>query len=92
MSSFKRGSSIAAAAAGIAMATLAQAADTAQPFNGRSIHANDEVHCFNACKGQSDCHTATNDCKTLNECKGKGWKAMTAGRCFSRRGFIGDVH
>jgi uncharacterized membrane protein len=93
LSNRKLGSSIAAAAVGIALASVAQAADTAQPFKGKSIHANDDVHCFgvNACKGQSDCHTATNDCRTLNECRGKGWKLMTAARCFARRGFIGDV-
>ncbi len=84
---------IASAVASIALATIAQAADTAAPVKGKMIHANDSVHCFgtNACKGQSDCETATNGCKTQNECKGKGWKAMTASRCFARRGFIGDV-
>jgi uncharacterized membrane protein len=87
------GASLAAAAVSIALATIAQVAATVAPVKGKSIHRNDEVHCFgvNACKGQSDCETATNGCMTQNSCKGKGWKKLTAARCFARRGFIGDV-
>jgi uncharacterized membrane protein len=93
MNASKLSLGLASAAAAIALATIAQAADTAAPVKGKSIHAKDDVHCFgvNSCKGQSDCHTATNDCKTLNSCKGTGFKTMSASRCFTKRGFIGDV-
>jgi hypothetical protein len=89
----KQGAGIATAAAMLAMAAMAQAADSVAPVKGSALHANDPVHCFgvNACKGQSDCHTATNDCKTLNACKSKGWKQMTAAKCFAKKGFIGDL-
>jgi hypothetical protein len=89
----KSGAGIATAAAMIALSTIAQAADTVAPFKGKSIHSKDEVHCFgvNACKGQSDCETATSGCKTQNACKGKGWKAVAAAKCFAKKGFIGDV-
>jgi uncharacterized membrane protein len=84
---------IASAVASIALATIAQAAETAAPVKGKSIRASDDVHCFgtNSCKAQSDCHTANNECKTLNSCKGKGFKIMSASKCFAKRGFIGDV-
>ncbi len=89
----KTGTCIATAAALFALTSTAQAADTAAPIKGKSLHAKDDIHCFgvNACKGQSDCHTANNDCKTLNSCKGKGWKTMPAGKCFAKKGFIGDL-
>jgi hypothetical protein len=89
----KSGAGIATAAAMIALSSMAHAADTVAPFKGSSLHGNDMVHCFgvNACKGQSDCETATSGCKTQNACKGKGWKAMQAAKCFAKKGFIGDL-
>ncbi len=89
----KRGTGIATAAAMLALASMAQAADTVAPVKGKSLHAGDTIHCFgaNACKGQSDCETATSGCKTQNACKGKGWKSMTAAKCFAKKGFIGDL-
>jgi hypothetical protein len=35
----------------------------------------------NACKGKSDCHTATTSCAGTNSCKGKGWVKMTEKDC-----------
>jgi len=42
-----------------------------------------KIHCqgANACKGQNDCKTATNDCKGKGACKGKGYKTMTLAEC-----------
>ncbi|MGH8744307.1 MAG: hypothetical protein ACREUY_08525 [Burkholderiales bacterium] len=36
---------------------------------------------MNACKGKSDCKSATNACKGENACKGKGFEAMTEKDC-----------
>ena len=48
------------------------------------------IHCVgvNACKGQSDCKTASNACKGQNECKGQGFVAMTAKECTAKGGMI----
>jgi uncharacterized membrane protein len=93
MADAKAGAGIATAAAMLALASIAQAADLVAPVKGRVIHASDPVHCYgaNACKGQSDCETATSACKTQNACKGKGWKTLTASKCFAKKGFIGDL-
>jgi hypothetical protein len=42
-----------------------------------------KIHCegVNACKGQSECKSATNDCAGHNACKGKGWVSMTQEEC-----------
>jgi hypothetical protein len=89
----KRSTGIATAVAMFALSSMAQAADTVAPVKGSALHGSDTVHCFgvNACKGQSDCETATSSCKTQNACKGKGWKSMTAAKCFAKKGFIGDL-
>jgi uncharacterized membrane protein len=89
----KSGAGIATAAAMLALASMAQAADLVAPVKGSSLHASDVIHCFgvNACKGQSDCETATSGCKTQNACKGKGWKSLTAAKCFAKKGFVGDL-
>ena len=43
----------------------------------------EKIHCdgVNACKGQSECKTASNDCAGLNACKGKGYVSMTQEEC-----------
>lgn len=75
------GAALAVAAAGLflsgAPATVS-AAETAK------------IHCYgvNACKGTSDCKTATNACKGQNECKGQGFVAMTAKECNAKGGRI----
>jgi hypothetical protein len=47
-----------------------------------------KVHCggINACKGQTDCKTATNVCKGQNSCKGQGFKAVTEEECEAQGG------
>ncbi len=43
----------------------------------------------NACKGQTDCGTASHDCSGKNACKGKGWKKMTAEECKKAKAEMG---
>lgn len=47
-----------------------------------------KVHCagINACKGKTDCKTATNACKGQNACKGKGFKDVTKEECEAKGG------
>ncbi len=55
-----------------------------------SAQAND-VKCMgiNACKGLSECKTASNECKGLNTCKGHGWApTATAEECTSKGGEV----
>ena len=42
-----------------------------------------KIHCegVNACKGKTDCKTASNACKGENACKGKGFTAMSEKDC-----------
>jgi hypothetical protein len=49
-----------------------------------------KVHCtgVNACKGKSDCQTASNACKGMNACKGKGWVSMSEKDCKAKDGKI----
>ena len=75
------GVALAIAAAGLFLggtAGTASAAETAK------------VHCvgLNACKGTSDCKTASNACKGQNECKGQGFTAMTEKDCKAQGGKI----
>jgi hypothetical protein len=54
-------------------------------------HAEDaKVQCLgvNACKGQSDCATASNGCQGQNACKGKGMKMMTEAECKAAGGTV----
>ena len=57
------------------------------------VAANDTVHCYNVhdCKGNSDCKTAEHSCKGQNVCKGHGFKAVSAAKCLSSKGTIGDM-
>ena len=51
-----------------------------------------KVKCIggNACKGQSECHTATHDCGGQNSCKGKGWVTMTPAECEAAGGKLAE--
>ena len=54
-------------------------------------HAADSVQCMgiNACRGQSECKTATGACKGQNACKGQGWlAAKSAEDCADRGGKV----
>jgi len=48
------------------------------------------VHCLgvNACKGKSDCATASSACKGQNACKGKGMVVMSAADCKAKGGKV----
>jgi hypothetical protein len=48
------------------------------------------VHCtgVNACKGKSDCKTASNACKGMNACKGKGMNVMSEKDCTAKGGKV----
>ena len=52
--------------------------------------AMDQVKCsgVNACKGMSECATATNSCKGKNSCKGQGWMHMTKSECETKGGTV----
>lgn len=49
-----------------------------------------KVHCagINACKGKTECKTASNECKGKNSCKGKGIVATTAQECADKGGTV----
>lgn len=71
---------LATAAAGMfAMAPIAQAAKQEGTVN--CVGAN-------ACKGKSDCKTASHACKGMNACKGKGMNAMSEKDCKAKGGKV----
>jgi len=47
-----------------------------------------KVHCggVNACKGTSECKTATNACKGQNQCAGQGMVLLTKEKCEEKGG------
>jgi len=49
-----------------------------------------KVHCagINACKGQSECKTATSACAGKNSCKGKGIISTTEKECADQGGKV----
>jgi hypothetical protein len=67
---------LASAAATLFAAGVGGGADTASA-------GHHEVKCegVNACKGKSDCKTATSDCAGYNSCKGKGYKILSPEEC-----------
>ena len=85
--------SFAMAAAVLALSASAFAVDAPKGSMGKAIGANDTVHWYNVhdCKGNSDCKTADNSCKGQNSCKGHGFKAVSAAKCLSSKGTIGDL-
>jgi hypothetical protein len=77
---------------GLVLATAAAAL-----FAGGAVLAGEQagkeeakVHCggINACKGQTDCKTATNACKGQNTCKGQGYKDVTKEECEAKGGKV----
>jgi hypothetical protein len=89
----KSSTSYAMAAAALALSACAFAADAPKGSMGKAIGANDTVHCYNVhdCKGNSDCKTADHSCKGQNACKGQGFKAVSASKCLTSKGTIGDL-
>lgn len=76
---------------GALLATAAAALLLSGGIAPLTAHAEDaKVQCLgvNACKGQSDCATASNGCKGQNACKGKGMKAMTEADCKAAGGTV----
>jgi uncharacterized membrane protein len=84
MSSAKSVFSFAAAAAAVALASLAA------PSTALAAENADQrmVPCYgvNSCKGTSDCKTAKHECKGHNSCKGHGFKQLTAKACAEQGG------
>ena len=70
-------------ASAVAGLFIAGGAVTAHAEDAAAGAAAEKIHCegVNACKGQSECKTATNDCSGLNACKGKGFVSMTQEEC-----------
>ncbi|HZP92859.1 MAG TPA: hypothetical protein VFB20_08265 [Burkholderiales bacterium] len=47
-----------------------------------------KVQCagVNACKGKSECATASNSCHGQNACKGQGWVSLSEEQCIDKGG------
>jgi hypothetical protein len=74
---------------GLILATAAAGLFAAAPAAHAAKHEG-KVHCVgvNACKGKSDCKTASNACKGMNGCKGKGMQVMSEKECTDKGGKI----
>jgi hypothetical protein len=76
-----------------ALSGAALAVAAAQLFltdTGHAVAADTKakIHCSgaNACKGKSECSSASNGCHGQNECKGKGWVSMSEKQCLAKGG------
>ncbi|OGI68845.1 MAG: hypothetical protein A2W18_10100 [Candidatus Muproteobacteria bacterium RBG_16_60_9] len=80
--------------AGFAIATAAAGmfATAAVSTAFAASHAKDagKIHCVgvNACKGKSECATASSSCKGQNACKGKGMNVMADKECEAKGGKV----
>ena len=74
---------------GLAIAAAAAAMFVAAPAAMAAKHEGN-VHCtgVNACKGKSDCKTASNACKGMNACKGQGMNPMSEKDCKAKGGKV----
>lgn len=78
--------------AGFAIATAAASLFVAGAANTAFAAAHSKemakVHCLgvNACKGQSECATASSSCKGQNACKGQGMKVLSLKECTAKGG------
>ena len=72
---------------GLAIAAAAAAMFIAAPA-ANAAKQEGKVHCTgtNACKGKSECKTASNACKGANACKGKGMESMSEKDCKAKGG------
>jgi hypothetical protein len=93
MSQDKKLVSLAAAAAALAISSIAFAAENPAGSVGKAVNAGDKVHCYgiHSCKGNSDCKTTEHACKGKNACGGHGFKAVTAKECLDKSGTIADL-
>ncbi|MDQ3959718.1 MAG: hypothetical protein M3255_05405 [Pseudomonadota bacterium] len=76
---------------GLVLATAAAALfASGTVLAGEKAKEEAKVHCggINACKGQTDCKTATNACKGQNTCKGQGYKDVTKEECEAKGGKV----
>ncbi len=77
---------------GVLLATAAAALFMNGPVAAQEQGGTQEakVHCggINACKGKSECKTATNACKGQNACKGKGFVSTTKEECDEKGGTV----
>ncbi len=78
---------IATKTTGFTLAATAAAMLVAAPM---AASAGDKIHCLgvNACKGTSDCKTATTSCKGQNACKGQGFLGLTKAECDAQGGTV----
>jgi hypothetical protein len=67
---------------GIALAAAAAAVFSSVPALD-AVAADAKIKCDggNACKGKSECHTASNACAGQNACKGKGYVSLPKAEC-----------
>jgi hypothetical protein len=74
---------------GLVLAAAAAGMFAATPAAMAAKHEG-KVHCtgVNACKGKSECKTASNACKGMNACKGKGMMTMSEKECKDKGGKI----
>lgn len=75
---------------GLVLAAAAATAFAGAPATASAADEGKEgkVHCtgVNACKGKSDCMTASNSCKGMNSCKGKGMVIMDSAKACTEKG------
>ncbi len=77
---------------GLALATAAASMFAFTSLPAANAAEAGKIHCMgiNACKGKTQCATATNGCKAQNSCKGKGWVYATKKECKEKGGKIVD--
>lgn len=77
---------------GLLLATAAAALFIASPAWAEEHPTGTEakVHCggVNACKGTSECKTASHGCKGQNSCAGQGWVALSKEECEAKGGKV----
>lgn len=88
MKPIKTATSLASAAALLAMGMMSTSA--LADGTVKSISAGDKVECYgiNSCKATSECKSGDHACKGLNACKGMGFKTTTAKECLAAKGKI----
>ena len=69
-----------------AVAALFVAGSVAAAEQGAAQEAKVTCGGINACKGQSECATATSGCKGLNACKGQGIVSTSKKECADKGG------
>ena len=79
-------STMAAAAAMLALSSVSFSTPAAAGDQGGSASATARCYGVNSCKGASDCKSGNHDCKGQNSCKGQGFKDLTAGQPAAEHG------